>query len=432
MVARGQEENMNKRKFLAILLSVIMVSALAVPTLTAFAETNDPIYVISNGVYEGSFGGKGTNEIITLETTGDKVWRAQGSYSGNRLLLTNSIDASKIEEPCISITYSTAKCEWPEVRIFNAIGLYGNQLWIKYNLTFVTDGSIQTIKIPFSSFTLSDKDIWGGTDVKGPFDQSVISGVGFNFSGAIDIFEIKFTSMIENNKTKTITFYDGNKNKIETLSTAYSTVDGVLPDYTAVGKVFIGWQSADGKLYAAGAAVTAETPAELYAAAIEFATQDGAYIRVGENADMSGIRFDTTFNAAEYTAIKNFVTEYGTLILPKDFLTEGKDFTLENFEVDKTILKIKSTVSTTGEDGVTTYRGAIFEINEANYNRYFAARGYFTVKYTNGETKNFYSAAYANNSIANVAKEFIKTAGYQGLSDEQKSIVDAYAAKYQA
>ncbi len=423
---------MKKRKFLTLLLSVITVAALAIPAFTAFAETNDPIYVISNGVYEGSFGGTGTNEIITLETTGDKVWRAQGNYSGNRLILTNSVDASGIEEPCISITYSTTNCQWPEVRIFNAIGTYGNLLWIKYNLTFVTDGSIQTVKIPFSSFTLSDKDIWGNTGVVGPFNQTVINGVGFNFSGVIDIFEIKFTSMKENDTNKTLTFYDGNEVKIENLSTAYSTVDGVLPEYTVDGKVFIGWKSAEGKLYAAGAAVNAETPAELYAAAIEFTTQDGAYIRVGENAGVSGIRFDTTFKTADYSAIANFITEYGTLILPKDFLTAEKNFTLEDFVVDQDILKIKSTVSTTGDDGVTTYRGALFEIKETNYNRYFAARGYFTVKYSDGATKNFYSAAYAHNSVANVAKDFKNTSGYEALSDAQKSIVDAYAAAYQA
>lgn len=426
---------MNKRKFLAMLLSAIMVAVLAVPTLTAFAETQTPSNpkTITVEIFNGNA------DNVTLEVSKNESGAAQGTitaikdgddtvismqpteWAGFNIALKTPVDMSEKTgaQICFEIK-ATGNTTWADVR-----GLAYISWWNQP--TKLAGGNLNCI----GNYVVKKYDIspMKSEHLKNFSGLSIASSNPFNVKRVW--IEYPNPDYVEDT-TVDITFYDGNKNKIENLSTAYSTVDGVLPDYKADGKVFIGWQSADGKLYAAGAAVTAETPAELYAAAIEFATQDGAYIRVGENAGVSGIRFDTTFNAAEYTAIKNFVTEYGTLILPKDFLTEGKDFTLENFEVDKTILKIKSTVSTTGEDGVTTYRGAIFEINEANYNRYFAARGYFTVKYTNGETKNFYSAAYANNSVANVAKVFKESADYENLSDEQKSIVDAYAAKHQA
>lgn len=416
---------MNKRKFLAMLLSVIMVAALAVPTLTAFAETQTPSNpkTITVEIFNNNPDEVVLSSATAIEENGVSVISISNAWSGH-IKLQAATDMTKAQNGYLCFEY----------KIISGESEWGN-LSCKLSVSYDAGGwdNVEQIEYPglkkVDDYTVRRLDL-SSSKVLASFKGFAVATGGTIYVKRVWI-EYPNPDYVEDT-TVDITFYDGNKTKIENLSTVYSTVDGVLPDYTADGKVFIGWQTADGKLYAAGAAVTAETPAEFYAAAIEFATQDGAYIRVGENAAVSGIRFDTTFNAAEYTAIKNFVTEYGTLILPKDFLTEGKDFTLENFEVDKTILKIKSTVSTTGEDGVTTYRGAIFEINEANYNRCFAARGYFTVKYTNGETKNFYSAAYANNSVANVAKVFKESADYENLSDEQKSIVDAYAAKYQA
>ena len=418
---------MNKRKFLAMLLSAIMVAALAVPTLTAFAETQTPSNpkTITVEIFNNNPDEVDLVNATAIEENDITVIAAESTkWNGNQIKFKNNyrdLTVAKSGQLCFEFKTTNNK-SWANVC---AVAMQDG--WAQ---TFSVCGGGETLGVS-SEYVIKRYNLSTLTDAQ----LTKFYGFAIVFSANETSFNIKRVWIEYPNPdyvedtTVDITYYDGNKTKIENLSTVYSTVDGVLPDCTAVGKVFIGWQSADGKLYAAGAAVTAETPAELYAAAIEFATQDGAYIRVGENAAVSGIRFDTTFNAAEYTAIKNFVTEYGTLILPKDFLTEGKDFTLENFEVDKTILKIKSTVSTTGEDSVTTYRGAIFEINEANYNRYFAARGYFTVKYTNGETKNFY---YANNSVANVAKVFKESADYENLSDEQKSIVDAYAAKYQS
>ncbi len=233
---------------------------------------------------------------------------------------------------------------------------------------------------------------------------------------------------------KKLNFYDENGNIIAELSDKdYSVTDtSVLPVYSVTNKIFVGWKIGE-NLYRAGANVSAETVKtndDVYAMAIEFKTLSDAYFRIGETAGVSGIAFDTAFNTSEYEKIKNFVTEYGTLILPTETLN-GKDFTLENFIADKTVLKVKST-SATVKDGTTTFRGAIFSLKKANYNRKFSARGYLTVKYADNSIQNFYSETAAENSVAYMA-HYYKTqqnAAYLKLSDDKKAIVDAYAAAY--
>ncbi len=538
---------MKKRNFLLILLSVIMATALAIPAFAVFADTSDAIYVFSNGVYDGTFGGGTSNEVATLDS-GNKVWRAAGNYSNNRLLLTNKIDLSEFEDSCLSITYSTTDCAWSsaEVRILNAVGAYGDFMWSKYSLTVVTDGSIQVITIPISSFALHDKTFWGN-DVTEPFDKTAISGVAFNFSGTIDISEIKFisiqnipliekettptndsdwnyelhitntnkinvddtlvftfkgafvdgsgavvakaysiyvgenlvtsgvaptpssatdsvtisytftesyaaadiyfryqygnanpcTSVIlkragsEDSKTKKLNFYDENGEIMSELSNVdYSTAEeSTLPEYTSDNKLVLGWRIGD-ELYRAGGKVSAEVinaNDSAYAVAIDFKTLSGAYFRIGETAGVSGIRFDTTFNSSDYEVVKNFVSEFGTLILPTETLN-GKEITLDNFTVDKDILKVKCTSDVANN----TYYGAIFSLKEANYNRDFSARGYITVKYSDNTTETYYSGVVANSSVAYMADYYKqnKSDEYNKLTDAQKKIVDAYAAAY--
>ena len=224
--------------------------------------------------------------------------------------------------------------------------------------------------------------------------------------------------------------YDENGGVIESLSSVEYDVaaENVLPEYSAAGKLFIGWKIGEG-LYPAGGVFDVATTDSATAAAIEFGT-NGAYFRIGETASVSGIRFDTEFSAQDYANIGNFVTEYGTLILPEDTLS-GKELTLENFVAHETVLKVKSTTATTA-DGKTSYRGAILSIKGTNYNRTFAARGYITVAFSDGSTKNFYSATTAENSVASMAASFMGSEGYNQLGEEQKAIVRAYAEAYQA
>ena len=290
----------------------------------------------------------------------------------------------------------------------------------------VIDVLIGGVKLPSSIWASSETGTYEYT-----FTDSYSGNIVFGaWSTEFTIEYVELTIYSSGTETKKIKFYDENGGVIESLSSVeYDvTAENVLPEYSAAGKLFIGWKIGEG-LYPAGGAFDAATTDSATAAAIEFGT-NGAYFRIGETASVSGIRFDTEFSAQDYANIGNFVTEYGTLILPEDTLS-GKELTLENFVAHETVLKVKSTTATTA-DGKTSYRGAILSIKETNYNRTFAARGYITVTFSDGSTKNFYSATTAENSVASMAASFMGSEGYNQLGEEQKSIVRAYAEAYQA
>lgn len=311
----------------------------------------------------------------------------------------------------------------------------GDKIKAAYTLQpFTTSG--KSIDVSIGGVAV-DKGIWATTQTgtwEYTFDKEFSGDIRFGvWSTSFTIDYLELTIYSSGTETKKVNFYDESGNVITDLSSVEydTTAENVLPDYSVEGKLFIGWKIGEG-LYPAGGKFDAETTDSVTAVAIAFDTLSGAYFRIGETAEYSGIRFDTSFNAADYEKIKSFVTEYGTLILPEDTLN-GKEITLENFVADETVLKVKSTSSSV-DNGTTTFRGAIFSVKEANYNRTFAGRGYLTVKYSDETSKNFYSETIAKNSVANMAKSFIENNAedFALLTEEQKAVVNAYAAAYQA
>ncbi len=309
----------------------------------------------------------------------------------------------------------------------------GDKIKMSYTLPNIPSSG-KSIDVSIGGVAVLEKGIWTTTETgtwEYTFDKEFSGDIRFgvrSMNFTIDYLELTIYS--NGTETKKIKFYDENGGVIESLSSVeYDvTAENVLPEYSAAGKLFIGWKIGEG-LYPAGGAFDVATTDSATAAAIEFGT-NGAYFRIGETASVSGIRFDTEFSAQDYANIGNFVTEYGTLILPEDTLN-GKELTLENFVAHETVLKVKSTTATTADEK-TSFRGAIFSIKEANYNRTFAARGYITVTFSDGSTKNFYSATTAENSVASMAASFMGSEGYNQLGEEQKAIVRAYAEAYQA
>ena len=311
----------------------------------------------------------------------------------------------------------------------------GDKIKAAYTLQpFTTSG--KSIDVSIGGVAV-DKGIWATTQTgtwEYTFDKEFSGDIRFGvWSTSFTIDYLELTIYSSGTETKKVNFYDESGNVITDLSSVEydKAAENVLPEYSVEGKIFIGWKIGEG-LYPAGGKFDAKTTDSVTAVAIDFKTNSGAYFRIGENAEYSGIRFHTSFNAADYEKIKSFVTEYGTLILPEDTLN-GKEITLENFVADETVLKVKSTSSSV-DNGTTTFRGAIFSVKEANYNRTFAGRGYLTVKYSDETVKNFYSETIAKNSVASMAKSFIENNSeeFALLTEEQKAVVNAYAAAYQA
>ncbi len=205
----------------------------------------------------------------------------------------------------------------------------------------------------------------------------------------------------------------------------------------AAGKVFLGYKSAAGKLYGVDSLVKKGGTYEPLE--ISYDTINGASVRVDTEAGQSGIRFQTLFNPTEYEAVKDYITEFGTLIAYTDTLTKD-DFTIANYLSDATFAKVKNTKGTfeyTDKEDNEYVAYSMALVNIRDYTRAYSARGYLVVEYADGTTATVYTdynVTDNSRSIAEVAN-LLKTQDaekYEAMNDAQKAIIDAYVAAYVA
>lgn len=219
-------------------------------------------------------------------------------------------------------------------------------------------------------------------------------------------------------------------------------------EYTLAGETsstFIGWL-VNGEVYSAGETIIiGDTDTTITAYTIDFVLKDGAAIRLSTTADESGIRFTPMVNANDWNALASYgvtIKEFGTLIMPNDYLAANQAPNLTDFVVNSTILKIVNTGD--GKEGYTeqingyiVYYGAMKTVKVKNYARDFAGRGYMIVQLPNGELRTLYTPFSSKNvrSVRTVAQAFRadETEAKEGelryylLSETRKAIVDAYA-----
>ena len=178
----------------------------------------------------------------------------------------------------------------------------------------------------------------------------------------------------------------------------------------------------EGKMYKPGAEVTVN-------AAMEFTSVKELSVTMATGAGIktsvpAGLRFQATVASDNATALadQNVIKE-GTLITANDIYENGgNNLTLSSAY---TYLTVENTGWYNGQTG--TYCGAIAGIAESNYIRDFVARAYVTVEYEDGTETTVYSDMSSVRSIKYVAEK-VAQAGYPGLGDEEKGIIDGFAA----
>ena len=232
----------------------------------------------------------------------------------------------------------------------------------------------------------------------------------------------------------------------DSVTITYTTDNGSFIEYAAQGaytlasgrtyETFIGWRdTATGAVYAPKQTITVAASMTLEAVTIEFFLEDGAAIRLATTADESGIRFTTYINSADKNALSAYgieVLSYGTLIMPLDYLGAGQEPNLADFEAGKKVVKIESTKNES-EGNYIVYRGAMWTLNEGNYDRLFAGRGYMVIS-VNGEERIVYTPFNLEDnvrSIRNVAQKFMAdTEEYNSKVKDTvyEAVVETYAA----
>lgn len=197
-----------------------------------------------------------------------------------------------------------------------------------------------------------------------------------------------------------------------------------LPAHTATeGKAFVGWD-VNGKLYQTGDSITVNGDTSISAVAIEYATAEGAYLRL--STENPGMRFSAT---VDKTAVENALSSYGTvtgygMCITSDDVTGHLDIPVTKWSSDTQ----KGFVC-----AVTGFEKALEEGSDF-YNVKFKATAYVTVTLNAAEGEEaetitvYANTTEAGKSIVDMAKACREdTATYNALSTEQKSIVDTFA-----
>lgn len=251
--------------------------------------------------------------------------------------------------------------------------------------------------------------------------------------------DVLFTSIISDETYNLNTAELTKNSKMEAFDTNFEVK---TTEQAVAGKVFLGYENTTTKkLYPAYSVLRKVAGQSYEPVVIDYDTINGASVRVdtSENST-SGIRFQTLFNTEEYVAIKDYIQEFGTLIAYTDTLIEGKDFTLDNYYGASGFAQAKNTKGTfayTDKQGNTYTAYSMALINIADYTQEYSARGYLVVKYADGSTQTVYTdynEADNSRSIAEVANllKTTKPDSYNAMTNEQKAIIDTYAAAYGA
>ncbi|MBR2385551.1 MAG: hypothetical protein IKA99_08105, partial [Clostridia bacterium] len=233
---------------------------------------------------------------------------------------------------------------------------------------------------------------------------------------------------------------------VDHVAVTYVSTSGTFVDYAKKNEAyslvsnrayntFIGW-AVGNTLYKEGDEITVSENITVNAVEVDFAMKDGAAIRLSSVASVAGIRFTSLVKESDVNAlIGNYgiaSVSYGTIIMPFDYLEVGQAPNLE--DTFKNILNLPSTYSEV-EDGYVIFRGAMTNILENNYDRFFAGRGYMQITFEGGDVWTVYTPfSYDDNvrSIRYVAQKFVNDENadvkYNELDDKTKEVVDTYAA----
>ena len=141
-------------------------------------------------------------------------------------------------------------------------------------------------------------------------------------------------------------------------------------------EIFLGWEK-DGELYKAGTAAASE--GTYVAAFYDYYLVDGAYIRLGDTAAESGIRFEGIMNEAAMRGLGGYIAGAGVIVLPTDLIGSSA-FTTETSGNPAVFYAEKSEFSFSG--GKMNVRCTIKTIREANYNRSYSGRAFLKETFT--------------------------------------------------
>lgn len=287
------------------------------------------------------------------------------------------------------------------------------------NLLAAPSGTAHAIpnwKTIYAKFSYNDKFT---TDS----EASVTNNIFMLITGANqgDICYITDMHVYANVSTVTVS-ENGNATSTENVLTGS---EYTLPAYTATeGKAFVGWD-VSGKLYQTDDSITVNGDTSISAVALEYATAEGAYLRL--STENPSIRFAAT---VDKTAVENVLSSYGTVT------GYGMRITSDDIEghLDIPVTKWASDTQKGFVCAVTGFEKALSDKGLDFYNVKFKATAYVTITLNAAEgeeTKTitvYANTTEAGKSIVDMAKACKEdTTTYDALTQELKTVVDTFA-----
>ncbi len=310
----------------------------------------------------------------------------------------------------------------------------GTSVYNKLNLNITEADGTVTVYDAISGVSCSGqtatKDImkalyqagYGKTDA----DGSPVNVNGWTVGFAKTVNKNSYTPY---NYTLTVNDEDGNL-----ISAKKSNFYVTVPNLERSGKVFLGYV-VDGVLYAPNSVITLTANTTATAIFTEFATYNGASVRIGDY----GMRFSTYLDRTSARLEELGITvSFGTLIAPAYEITEGgvKNYSELTLEYDGKMINLPSTVQV-ALSKYTVINASAVSLNQNQLELQLVARGYMTVSYADGSQKVFYASVTDNGrsikeiaalALADVSK--VETEEYKYATDGGYSAYDQTARDY--
>lgn len=252
------------------------------------------------------------------------------------------------------------------------------------------------------------------------------------FYGTIDNMLITGTDWASCSNASNITIPACNviASKINKTKDGYKTVQEADENYTNVNYLDIDNLSVSTK---AGWELDGGFIPELYDGIIS--TTDKTSIRL---SSPTGLRFAHLVNVEKldelYAEVGNILrkVEFGTLIVPEDYLGEGVNPSVEALKAaNKKYLEVKATYGkyyTVDQDAATThFVGSIVNILDSNITRDFVGIGYVKVITMSGLEYYYYSETAMVDNVQGTAQRVIDTTGLSGYTVASQKALQAYS-----
>ena len=222
-----------------------------------------------------------------------------------------------------------------------------------------------------------------------------------NYYGKTFSIDVNVSIEVKMASSSKVTFLAANGSIISEVNGKAGQTITFATATASVGKTFIGWKDANGKLYPAGYVFTApQTAVEMTYTAVEigFALEDGAAVRfVTANEDgkeYGGLRFTVKLDDLTYvTALKAAIVPYEA-----DYYANGA-FTATAMSLSYSLTEEHMYQTA---DGYNYYGFTLTDILYSNYNRAFAGMAFVNVTYEDGSTKNIFTAFNATDNVRSV------------------------------